>query len=387
VKAPSPALRAAFGGALALAAAMGVGRFALTPLLPPMMQALHLGKHQAGLIASANFAGYLAGALAAAAPALSRRSGLWLTAGLAGSILTTALMGVSGDLAVLAGFRFLAGVASAFVLVFATARVLDRLANEGRPGLASLHFAGVGLGIASSAILVAVLAAQGVDWRLIWFACGALSLAAAAAGALLLPRDARAEVPAHDASTQPGGLRTIRPLLVAYALFGFGYVITATFLVAMVRASPEAAAVEPLVWVFVGLAGAPSVWLWLKAGRRIGLDRAYALACLIEAIGVAVGGLVENGWGAIVSSVLLGGTFMGLTALGLALTRELVPARASTGLAAMTAAFGLGQIIGPVVGGAWAEQAGGFARPSIAAAAALALAAVLALATRRRVQP
>ena len=65
------------------------------------------------------------------------------------------------------------------------------------------------------------------------------------------------------------------------------------------------------------LRGAPSVWLWLKAGRRIGLDRAYALACLIEAIGVALGGLVENGWGAIVSSVLLGGTFMGVPSIDL----------------------------------------------------------------------
>ena len=60
----------ATGGLFAIAAAIGIGRFIYTPILPPMAEGLHLTKGEAGLIASANFVGYLAGALAAASPRL-----------------------------------------------------------------------------------------------------------------------------------------------------------------------------------------------------------------------------------------------------------------------------------------------------------------------------
>jgi MFS family permease len=62
------------GGLIAIAAAVGIGRFIYTPILPPMAEGLHLTKGEAGLIASANFLGYLAGALAAASPRLPGRT-------------------------------------------------------------------------------------------------------------------------------------------------------------------------------------------------------------------------------------------------------------------------------------------------------------------------
>ena len=85
----------------------------------------------------------------------------WFLAALAVSAITTGAMGLTDSLAVFLGLRFVGGVASAFVLVFASALVLDRLAAAGRPSLSAVHFAGVGCGIAMSAVIVAGLAAYG----------------------------------------------------------------------------------------------------------------------------------------------------------------------------------------------------------------------------------
>lgn len=361
-----------------MAAAVGIGRFIYTPILPLMVEDLGMTKSAAGLLASANYAGYLAGALLAAMPGLSGSRRRWLLVSLAFSALTTAAMAGTSSTPAFLGLRFVGGVASAFALVFASALVLDRLSAAGRPRLAALHFAGVGMGIAIDAILAFALASKG--WRALWLAAGLVSIVSVGVVAACIPDQAEAP---GTTLTRAGSVRaSLASLVVAYGLFGFGYIITATFLVAIVRGSSEVRAIEPFVWLVVGLTAAPSVAAWTFIESRLGMAHAFALACTAEAVGVAASVLWVRPVGIFLAGALLGGTFMGITALGLIWGRRLVPGDPRSTLALMTAAFGVGQIIAPAFAGIAYDATGTFVLPSLTAAAALIVAALLAISRR-----
>jgi predicted MFS family arabinose efflux permease len=363
-----------------MAVALGIGRFVYTPILPLMTEELGMSKATAGFIASANFLGYLVGALLAATSFVPGSRRTWLVISLAVSAVSTGAMGVASSTGAFVVLRFVGGVASAFVLVFASALVLDRLSSAGRSGLSAVHFAGVGAGIAVAAVLVSTLMWLHFDWRALWLASGAVGLIVLAVIPGLVPdrSDSRTVT-----SSVPGARRGLAALVTAYGLFGFGYVITATFLVTIVRGSADVRPLEPVVWVVVGLTAIPSVALWTWTGRELGTPRAFALACVLEAVGVAASVLWITTPGILVSAALLGGTFMGLTALGLIQGRQLSTGDPRRTLAIMTAAFGFGQIVGPALAGVVYDATGSFVAPSLAAVGGLLVAALLVTVTSR----
>ena len=367
----------ALAGLLSLAVGIGIGRFAYTPILPYMSAGLDLAKSEAGLIASANYLGYLLGALGAAWRAVPGDPRFWLLGALVVSGLSTGAMAFTTSLGAFLLLRFVGGAAGALVMVLASSLVMDRLAAAGRDGWAAVMYAGVGSGIAISSLAVPAAATGESDWQAPWFFCGALCLALSVPVALLLPRP-RAPTPAArstHAYTRNGGLLR---LIAAYGLVGFGYVITATFVADMVRADPVLQPAEHLVWLCVGLTAAPSVALWGWAGRRWGNERAFALGCLVEAVGVALSVLGGGIWSILLAAGLLGGTFVGLTAIGLIEARHRSGGDPRRILALMTAAWGLGQMVGPTLAGVLFDTLGSYLVPSLLATAALAVAAALA---------
>ncbi|MGI9501898.1 MAG: YbfB/YjiJ family MFS transporter [Geminicoccaceae bacterium] len=373
-------LSLAVGGLLALAAAIGIGRFVYTPILPFMVEGLGLSKADAGLIASANFLGYVVGALVAGLSFIRGSRRRWLLSALAISASTTALSGATSAIALLLLIRFIGGAASAFVMVFASTLILERLASVGRSRLSAVHFAGVGIGIAVSAMLVSTLAGLGLGWRHQWVFSGCLAALALIAVAFLVPDHAKTE-----ASGLPGRASAgLIELVLAYGLFGFGYVITATFIVVIVRGSPAIAPLETSIWAIVGLSAAPSLWLWTVIAKRVGTLPALAIACIAEAVGVAASVLWTTPAGMILGAALLGGTFMGITALGLVGARQMTAGDPRPILARMTAAFGIGQIIGPPFAGFFFDMSGSFTSASLIAAAALLIAALLSLRAKTR---
>ena len=176
-------------------------------------------------------------------------------------------MGLTESIAAFLVIRFLAGLASAFVMVFLASIVFGHLAAAGRNDLQALHFGGVGLGIAlSSALMARAHRRQAGLAR----PAGLWSAALSAAG-FARRRAAGRSRPARPTAPPAANRRCRRApalakIIVAYGLFGFGYVVTATFLVAIVRAGRAAAAsFEAVVWLVTGLAGIPSVWLWQRS--------------------------------------------------------------------------------------------------------------------------
>jgi predicted MFS family arabinose efflux permease len=372
----------ASGGLLAMAAAIGIGRFVYTPILPFMLESLAWNKSEAGLVASSNFLGYLIGALWAVRPMIAasrQRQGLIVA--LLVSATTTLGMGFQSHIAVLLVLRLLGGAASAFVIVLASTLVLARLSAAQRRNLSAIHFAGVGAGIMLSAAVISAMRAVGAGWQAMWLWTGGMALLATVVVAVLIPgQTAVAAAPSAAPAVQsPRGLPM---LVIAYGLFGFGYVITATFLVTSVRMSAELRELEAWIWVLFGFAAVPSVALWSWIGTRMGTTTAFALACLAEALGVSASVEWVTISGVCLSAVLLGGTFMGITALGFTAARQLSSTDSQRAIGLMTASFAFGQMIGPTAAGFLFDNLGSLRIPSLVAAGALVVAAGLAISAK-----
>lgn len=375
-------LALAVAGLLCLVVAMGIGRFAYTPILPDMVSSLGLTAAQAGAIASANYLGYLVGALILSFRGTFLPPQTLLSASLAASVLTTAIMAVLPPQLPptlwFAAIRFLSGVASAFVLVLASSIVIDRLQAMGRPRFAALHWGGVGFGIALSAVIVSGVGVSGGGWSMEWLACAAVCAVIALAVLRMMPPPPRV----RDAAPDHPALRmspAFIMIFLSYSLFGFGYVITATFIVAIVRETPSIMALEPYVWLLAGLSLPPANLVWQTLTERIGVFQTTALANLVLALGVAASVLVPTPAGIMFAAVCLGATIASIAALSIGAAHRLTPADPRQVFGVMTVGFGIGQCAGPYLAGLVADRMGDFVLASMMGATAQIGAAVFAL--------
>jgi MFS family permease len=229
-------------------------------------------------------------------------------AALAINAVAIVAMGATTDLGHQLILRFVSGGASALILVFASSLVLDH-PTAASEGLSSVHFAGVGFGIVISAATVAFLSCYGANWSWLWFVNGAICILLLV-GVATLVADDRVVPDPGALKPRDGQPLKIGLLAVAYGLFGFGYVITATFLVAIVRRSPAIAPLEPWIWILFGISAIPSVVFWSHLSSQWGTLNTFAIACLIEAVGVAAS-LIEAAFVGAACGGLPGGNVYG----------------------------------------------------------------------------
>lgn len=383
----------ALAGMLALAVAMGVGRFAFTPLLPMMLHDGVVTLAAGSWLATANYIGYLLGALACmalpwVAPRLYER---WHPARLArAGLVATVLLTVAMALPLPAAWpllRFAAGVASAFVLLNVAAWAMVRLAVLGRPAMGGLIFCGPGVGIAITGLAASAMVAG--QWRAAsgWVVFGLLSvLLCALVWPVVHGRAAKGQAGAPQAAAAArangGGTVLARGVhALAYGLAGLGYIVTATFLPVIARGALPAGSPWPdLFWPMFGAGVAVGAALSTRApmawDRRWLLVAAYGL----QALGIALGLWWPTPAGFALSSCLVGLPFTAITFYGLQEARRLWPQSADSFASLITAVYGLGQIMGPPMV-AWllarGGQAQGFAQGLALAAGALVAGASL----------
>ena len=371
-----PTTRLLLGGSLTLAIVMGVGRFLYTPLLPLMQHQYGFGPGVAGLIASANFAGYFAGSMLAALTSRGTPRRLAFQGGLAASAATTILMGLTDDVTLWLILRMLSGLASAFAMISAAGIVAERLAAVGEEGRLAWVFGGVGAGVAASGLVVHLLVDTTASSTL-WVLIGVIT-ALLAPIALIMVRESA--LPASNRKVDPKR-RIARPLpfwplLVGYTMQGLGYSVFATFIVALIKTRPGIEALGDWVWIVTGLAILPSCLFWSRIAERIGFAAALVAAYVAQIAGVMLPVVSGAPAAALVGAILFGGTFIAITLLTMPLGRTGLGGR---GFAVLTAGFGLGQMVGPYAAGMLVSGGGDYTLPLAASAGVLTLGLVALL--------
>jgi predicted MFS family arabinose efflux permease len=333
-------------GVLSLAVAMGIGRFAFTPMLPLMIRDGQLDVAAGGWLAAANYAGYLLGGLTAGRVRWSAQrlsvTALLLTAAL------TAAMGLPTNTVLWIVLRLVAGLCSAWAFVGTSVWCLGALAAAGRPAWGSGVYTGVGLGIAAAGLYCLAGAAAGMSASSLWLQLGLLALVLFAPVVLVLRKIQSEVAPAVASANVPSGPGA-SGLVICYGVMGFGYILPATFLPVLARSVVDDPRWFGLAWPVFGLTAALSTIVagrLMRSGSRL---QVWAGSHLIMGVGVLLPSLWLNGWSVALSALLVGGTFMVATVAGIQEIRSLAGGDPTALVSRMTTSFAIGQIAGPVV--------------------------------------
>ena len=349
------AIRQLWLGMLALFIVMAIGRFAYTPILPFMQVSEHMDSAQAGFLATINYLGYLIGAII---PMyfIFKSKAIDLKIYLIINIMATILMGVTESYSLWAILRLVSGITSGTVFVLASNIVLEALRQAQKSNISGLLYSGVGLGIFTSSIYI-FFETHNDSWQLTWIVLGVVSLLGGMFVIFGMRDNPTIKIDqtqhAKIEDRQPLNAKFIRYFSIAYFCEGAGYIITGTFLVAIVKSIPELADYAALSWMFVGLGAIPSTVMWSVIAEKIGYDKATYCAFVLQIIGVSLPILSNHTLILMISSILFGSTFLGLTTLFMSTGQKLMyqSGGKSNLVASLTVIYSVGQMVAPAISG------------------------------------
>lgn len=373
---------------LALAIAMGIGRFAFTPMLPLMLHERLTDIQHGSWLASLNYAGYFIGALSCMW--LRFTPTLIIRFALAATVALTLAMGLLESFAVWAVVRTLAGVMSAWAMVFSAGWGFRKLGELRMPSLGGVIFAGPGAGIVVTGLLANLNNTLTWPARGGWLLCGVLALILL----VVIWRTFAADVaepaktadtvkssggtPSHAAAhaVNHGSGESVIPVTVLYGFAGFGYIITATFLPVIARQALPGSPWPDLFFPLLGLMVMPGAIIGARAPLAWD-NRLLLAACYVtQGLGVGIGIVLPNAVGFALGSVLVGLPFTAITVYAVRECRRLRGDNANGLIGLVTASYGIGQIVGPLVAAPLVEATGSFTAALLCASGVLVLGAI-----------
>jgi predicted MFS family arabinose efflux permease len=367
-------------GIFSLILVLGVARFSYTPLLPLMQQQAGLGVAAAGWLAALNYAGYLSGALLASLISDLVLKDRLYRIGMLLAVLSTAVMGLTDNVIVWALSRFVAGLSSAAGMLFGTGLILNWLIRHNHRSELGIHFSGIGIGIAGCAAAVGLMS-HWLDWREQWFAFSAIGCLLLVPALRWLPAPDRSPLTKSGQKMEdnPPSPIFMRLFMAAYFCAGFGYVVSATFIVAIINQLPGLAGQGNLVFLAIGIGAAPACINWDFIARRTGDLNALILAAVLQIIGILLPVMLGGLFASLFGALLFGGTFIGMVSLVLSMAGRYYPTRPAKMMGKMTLSYGAAQIIGPAFTGWLAVRLGSYAAGLYVAAAVMVVGTVLLL--------
>jgi predicted MFS family arabinose efflux permease len=354
-----------------LSLAMGISRFGFTPIIPLMQRDIGVTEWDIAVMASANYLGYLIGAYISRKQWVRNHLRVWLGGGIVASILLLIAMPLTLNDLLWSLLRLLSGFLSAILFVVASSVTL----GQGRSDWAGYLYSGVGIGIAFTGIFVPMFDSVG-GWTASW---QGLALGGSIFGIVAWYTLAKAS---RSEAGESGQIRTqdkfVRDyewyvLLISYGLEGIGYIITATFIVQMIKSMPELSPIASQSWILIGLAAAPSAYLWAQIAKKTSIKVSLLLAYGVQALGIILPVIIPSQVSTLVGGALFGGTFMGITSLTITLASRVRPKAQLQAIGELTTIYALGQIIGPIVA-AYLQRNFNIAAPSLFAVVMLILA-------------
>ncbi len=354
-------LKVLTAGILSLVLTLGIARFAYTPLLPLMQQQAGLGISEGGWLASINYIGYFCGAiLASLFNDLVIKDRLYRI-GLIIAVLSTLGMALTTNFWLWSLLRFIAGFSSAAGLLLGSGLILNWLIRHDFRSELGIHFGGIGLGIFICAATVEIMASW-LDWSQQWwvFTLLAMLLLIPAWGWLPPPDTTSVTRGGTVMSDRPPTPRFMRLFILAYFCAGVGYVVSATFIVAIVERLPGLEDKGNWSFMLLGLAATPACIIWDLVARRIGELNALITCFILQIIGIALPLLSNSLVLTMLGAILFGGTFIGIVSLVLTMAGRYYPTRPAKMMGKMTISYGIAQITAPAITGLIAVHTGNY---------------------------
>ncbi len=357
---------------------MGIGRFAYTPILPLMQDDLTFTDAMAGYLASSNYAGYFAGAILAGVLPLKKHKTFYLRGSLVISIITTCMMGIFHSYILMLIIRFISGVASAFIFVLASSIVLDKLAISGKTNWAGYFYSGVGFGIFFSTLFIPSFNDL-FKWEGVWIGLAIISVILTIFVWLWLKDSPNTIIKKDDQMPiiLAPPVKWLPWLIIAYGLEGLGYIVTGTFIVSIADKTSLLSIDSAFIWMVVGLGAIPSCIIWSAFAKKRGFVKSLVFSMILQSIGIALPVFWLTQSSLMISALLFGATFMGITTLATTLARQMNPKNSSRIIGYLTAFYAAGQMIGPTIAGVILSYTQSFNSALIGAASVVFLGSML----------